>query len=124
VKGSIGFSANSGLSEIIEDLRRIGQAPSPETTAKLDAALAATFADTQARTHVLTGELKASGTASSEAYGDEWSGEITYGGPGVEQAIFEMALNDQVGEPSHDFLAGAQEYEHLFAEAMNSEMDL
>lgn len=80
--------------------------------------LATGFAITQARTHVLTGSLKASGKTSTDFDGDEWTGEISYGGalwktpaPGppnnpVDYAIFEMARGGE-----HDFLAPLVEFE-------------
>lgn len=55
--------------------------PGEETALALSAVLAAGFEETQQRVHVQTGSLKASGRMKSSTRGDEWEGEISYGGP-------------------------------------------
>lgn len=86
--------------------------PPHKPVGELEAMLATAFAITQAKTHVLTGSLKASGKTNSEFEDDVWTGEISYGGvlwktpsPGppnnpVDYAIYEMARGGD-----HDFFA-------------------
>lgn len=92
--------------------------PPHKPVGELEAMLAAAFAETQAATHIITGSLKASGKTNSEFDGDEWTGEIIYGGalwkaavPGppndpVDYAIYEMARGGD-----HDFYGPLVAYE-------------
>jgi len=92
--------------------------PPHKPVGELEAMLASAFAETQAHTHVITGSLKASGKTNSEFDGDEWEGEISYGGalwktpaPGppnnpVDYAIYEMARGGD-----HDFFGPLVAYE-------------
>jgi len=70
----------------------------------LDAVLADMFAETQALTHVITGELKASGHTTSESGEDTWMGEIIYGSPmeGDEGPAY-YAIYEQARGGDHDF---------------------
>lgn len=93
--------------------------------AKLEKILAEFYADTQARTHVITGSLKASGIPDSDYDADKWEGSITYGGtlwrgpaPGppndpVDYAIYEMARGGD-----HDFFKEAPYYIEKFEEVV------
>lgn len=54
----------------------------------LESVLAANFATTEARVHVITGRLLASGHPSSEFDSDIWSGTISYD---RDPGIFELA---------------------------------
>lgn len=66
------------------ELERLQEPP----TFKLESVLAATFAITESRVHVITGQLKASGRVVSDFHGDIWSGTLEYDRyPG----IFELA---------------------------------
>jgi hypothetical protein len=66
------------------ELERLQNPPVRE----LEAVLAATFVITEARVHVETGQLKASGHPSSDFSGDVWSGTISFDSyPG----LFELA---------------------------------
>jgi hypothetical protein len=102
-------------------IARLEEAAKPESyksTAALEALLAAAFADTQMRTHIISGSLKASGKTETDFDGDVWSGKIEYGGilwktqaPGppndpVDYAIYEMARGG-----SHDFFGGLIAFE-------------
>lgn len=101
--------------------------PHYKTTVGLEALLAAAFADTQARTHILTGSLKASGKTDSDFDGDTWTGTIQYGGllwkpaaPGppndpVRYAIYEMARGGD-----HDFFAGMPGFENQISEILHT----
>lgn len=85
----------------------------------LEAVLKAAFLDTQARTHVITGSLKASGTTSSDFDGDDWHGQIKYGGAStgpnnpVDYAIYEMARGGD-----HDFFGNLPAFEPQFEAAI------
>lgn len=50
----------------------------PLVAAALDGVLQLGFGQTQAITHVITGRLKASGSATSSVRGEEWHGEVEY----------------------------------------------
>lgn len=120
------------LDEIIKDLRRLGGPPGFKVVHGLEAALAAAFADTQERTHIITGSLKASGTSESDFSSSHvWEGTITYGGklhrpplgPGppndpVDYAIFEM---NRGGD--HDFFAGLPYFDHMFVSAIDKHFE-
>ena len=78
--------------------------------AQLEAVLAVTFAITEARVHVLSGELKASGRPLSSLDGDEWSGTLEFDRyPG----IYELARGNRPtrykgGTGSHFFFDPVQ----------------
>lgn len=79
---SISFDVDLG--NVPRELARLEHPPVIE----LEGVLATTFAITQARVHVITGKLKASGHPDSEYFNDIWSGTLSYdGNPG----IFELA---------------------------------
>lgn len=95
--------------------RELSRFPSERTGEELDAVLAATFRDAQGRAHVLSGALRASGISGSENRpGDSWLGRFSFGGPGAEHAIFEMARGGE-----HDFMAGTVAYEEAFEEVID-----
>lgn len=60
---------------------------------ELEAVLATTFAITEARVHVITGKLLASGHPTSVAAGDTWEGTLHYAG---DPGIFELARGPKV----------------------------
>lgn len=100
--------------------------PHYKTTVQLEALLRAAFLNTQARTHIITGSLKASGKTDSDFDGDVWTGTITYGGalwktpaPGppndpVDYAIYEMARGGD-----HDFFGDLIGYENQIDEIIH-----
>lgn len=112
------------LDEIIDYLDEMAKPPSAKTVAKLDAVLAAAFAENQERAHLLSGSLKASGRMSSEVNGQVWTGRISYGGasPGpnsvVDYAIYELHKGG-----SHDFMPGLHEYDGRLKAVMNDHFD-
>lgn len=57
------------------------EGPGVETVAALSAVVEDGFMESQGLVHVRTGSLKNSGRTSYEITDDEWTGEITYGGP-------------------------------------------
>lgn len=127
IHGKVTFLTSDGtLREIIGMMRDVSGPPSFRVIYGLEKALQDAFMDTQARTHIITGSLKASGKTNSEFDGELWEGEITYGGelwesptPGppnnpVDYAIFEMARGGE-----HDFFAGISAYEDDFEDAIN-----
>jgi hypothetical protein len=110
---------------------RLEEAAKPESyksTSLLEALLSAAFADTQVRTHVISGSLKASGKTESDFDGNVWSGKIEYGGvlfkapvPGpprdpVDYAIYEMARGG-----SHDFFGGLPAFEEKIPDILNTD---
>ena len=125
MSGKIHVNAE-GLNEVIHQFG-VWSGPIPfRITARLESVLAEFFADTQARTHVISGSLKASGQPQSDYDGDLWTGEVTYGGvmwrtptPGppndpVDYAIYEMARGGD-----HDFFAGGPAYIDKFEDVVN-----
>jgi hypothetical protein len=82
------------LDGIPRELERLSHPPVIE----LEGVLAATFAITQARVHVITGKLKASGHPSSTYADDVWDSTIAYDRiPG----IFELARGPRPSEHHH-----------------------
>lgn len=70
------------------ELDRLAAGPGGETVLRMEAALAAGYITTEARVHVITGYLKASGQPSSSFDGELWEGTIDFARyPG----IFELA---------------------------------
>lgn len=114
------------IDEWIADLSEL-EGPPHKATIKFEALLHAAFVDTQARTHIITGSLKASGKTSSDFDGDVWEGTIEYGGalwgvpaPGppndpVDYAIYEMARGGE-----HDFFGGLPGFEDQMGEIIDS----
>lgn len=71
-----------------DELDRLTRGPVGETLARMEAALATGFITTEARVHIITGRLKASGHPTSSFDGGRWEGEINFARyPG----IFELA---------------------------------
>ena len=79
---SLRFEVN--LDGTAVNLERLTHPP----TAELEAVLATTFAITEARVHVITGRLKASGRPVSEHFHDTWSGTLEFAG---DPGIYELA---------------------------------
>lgn len=103
-----------GIAAAIRDAARMQAVPTKEMTEGLNLALRAGFLDTQANAHVLTGRLKASGEMSSRTEPDgAWIGHIEYGGPGVEQALYEMARGGE-----HDWMRNMPEFEQAMEEVI------
>lgn len=74
----------------IRELHRLAYGTA-EVTPRFESILATAYAATQARVHVITGGLKASGHPTSEFDGHKWEGVIHYiRHPG----IFELARGD------------------------------
>jgi hypothetical protein len=69
------------------ELDRLIAGPAGSTLIAMEAALAAGALATEARVHIITGFLKASGTVRSHASADGWDGEIDYAG---DPGIFEL----------------------------------
>lgn len=111
-----------GLEEMIREVGRIGDGPSPQTRERLDAVLAAQFADTQERVGVDTGDLLASGRVESDydPVSRTWEGTITYGAannPAVEYALYHRHDDD-----GSDFFAGLVGYEPLYEEIIDDSL--
>lgn len=116
------------ISDVDQELERLENAPGFTAIAALEGVLAASFAATQAHTHVITGSLRNSGSLSSEMSEHSWEGTITYGGPSpgfpndpVDYAIYEYArggahrfldpasaMSDRYGSVVEDSLRGGK----------------
>jgi hypothetical protein len=122
-----------GLGDLIREIRQFAGVPTFRVIRGLELVLRSAFVDTQAKTHVISGSLKASGHSASEYENDEWSGAIGYGGPPVsvpvpasgyspsatapkdpvDYAIYEMARGGH-----HDFFRDLVLFEPLFEQAI------
>jgi hypothetical protein len=103
------FSVNIG--DALAGVRRTG--PDHTTILELEAALATLFARTQARVHVDTGSLLASGAMNSyRTPGGGWTGRITYGGPsaGSTHNPVRYAWFEQRRGGIHDFMDTAEQH--------------
>ena len=94
------FVENKGLDGMIQAMTEIGKVSFP-TTARLEAALAKAYGQSQERVHVISGRLQSSGRTDSDFTGTRWSGTITYGGTGSEApyAIYEYARHGNRNQP-------------------------
>lgn len=107
------------ISDVDDELARL-QRVTARDLLPLEAVLAAQQAATQAAVHIITGSLKASGRAQSQADRHSWTGTITYGGPSpgsvndpVDYAIYELRRRG-----GHDFIAPAVAMDGDYAEAI------
>jgi hypothetical protein len=74
-----------------EELDRLARGPDARTIASMEASLLIGYSITEARVHVITGKLLASGHPESHFDEDTWTGVIDYDrNPG----IFELARGD------------------------------
>jgi hypothetical protein len=74
------------------ELDRIAAGPDQRTIAAWETALLAGYAASEARAHVITGALKASGHPSSHHGEGSWEGTISFAG---KPGIFELARGDK-----------------------------
>ncbi len=100
------IKVTSDFSDVFKALHKIDRAPSSTGVAALNSALDALFLETQARVHVITGSLRASGKTDDRTRGHVWVGEITYGGaaPGFPHNPVRYASYEQARAGSHDFM--------------------
>jgi hypothetical protein len=63
------------------ELDRLSSLPGHDGVAHLDKQLSVVFAETEALVHVITGALRASGKTESKHEDEQWSGQMTFGGP-------------------------------------------
>jgi hypothetical protein len=73
------------------ELDRLARGPDARTIAAMEAALLLGYALTEAKVHVITGALKASGHPASSFDKFTWSGEIDFA---RDPGIFELARGD------------------------------
>jgi hypothetical protein len=71
-----------------DELGRLSRGPDMKTIAEMETALLTGFSLTEARVHVITGELKASGHPSSHHDETSWEGTISFA---RDPGIFELA---------------------------------
>jgi hypothetical protein len=115
----IGIRISSNWKAVDREFARLKALPGPKAKAALDSILATGFKATQGAVHVITGSLKSSGKSSSEVIGDEWHGEISYGGISlginnpVTYAIYEKARDEH-----HDFFAPLKALDSLYIKAL------
>lgn len=101
------------------ELDRLIKGPGPVTVGKFEAALMAGYTTSEARTHVITGRLKASGHPSSAFDGPSWQGTIGFARyPG----IYELARGNKPSKHhpagGHYLLGpGGQDFERAVREA-------
>jgi hypothetical protein len=103
----------SGLDEMMNTVRSASKKAMAVAAPELDKTLHAAFAATQAVVPVVTGNLKASGKVRSEVAGEVWTGEITYGGPGLDREVdyaddVIIIYNEDFMAPIDDFLGDFQ----------------
>lgn len=110
-----------GLDDQLAEIDRVGN-PGFQVVGEFESILRAAFLDTQARAHVLTGWMKASGTTESDFDGLTWEGAIYYGVPGdanwaqdpdATYAVFEMARGGD-----HNFYAGLPAFHDAYVDAI------
>jgi len=104
------FSVNIG--NALAGMRRVDDAPDTRTTLELEGALATLFARTQARVHIDTGSLFASGKMTSRRTPNGWVGKISYGGAsaGSVHNPVKYAWFEQRRGGSHDFMFTAEQH--------------
>jgi hypothetical protein len=121
VSRRVQITSGRSLQAVIDELKRLGGPPGFKVVGSLEAALAVAFADTQAKTHVITGSLKASGKTETDFDSQgNWTGAISYGGASagpnnpVDYAIYEMARGGE-----HDFFRDLPKYYESFDHAID-----
>jgi hypothetical protein len=118
----------TGLKEFISAMDNLTKPPSFTATAKLESALSQVFAETQSRTHVITGSLAASGRTESDFDGQVWEGAILYGDggyfrpvtPGPPRTSASYAVYEFARGGDHDPFEGLEVYDHVFESAIDS----
>jgi hypothetical protein len=96
------------------------EGPGIETVEALDAVLQTGLAFSQAQVHAETGSLRASGHAVSARIGEEWTGDIIFGGPapGYPHNPVDYAIYEYERGGAHDFLYHLSLLSDQFVEAM------
>jgi len=75
-----------------DELDRLARGPGPATIGRWEGALLMCYAVSEARAHVITGFLKASGHPESSFTAGEWSGQVNFA---RHPGIFELARDDR-----------------------------
>lgn len=116
---------NGDWSEVYDELDRLEGMPDHAMRAVLDSVLLGAFFATQEDVHVITGSLRGSGNVKSEVDGDEWSGEVSYGGPspGFPFDPVRYAAYEQRRGGDHDFMHPFLVFHDRFAEAMRDVLE-
>ncbi len=119
-------------SEVDHDLDRILRGPSMACHKAFAGALAAQFQETQARVHVVTGSLKASGDHDVvQGSPHDWEGFIRYGPatervpvPGPARNAAEYAIFEQEKSDFHNYMFELEEGfgRELYVDAIRSWM--
>lgn len=101
------ITLQSDYSDLDAELDRLERLPDFKLKRQLDNVLDHGFKKTQAEVHIITGSLKSSGKKTSDIQGDEWVGEIRYGGPskGINNPV-DYAIYEKARDAEHDFFAG------------------
>jgi hypothetical protein len=103
-----------------DELERLARGPGAETLGRMESGLMAGYAMSEAKVHVITGYLKATGHASSSYSGDTWEGTMSWARhPGV----FELARGNTPTryhpDGGHYFMSeGGPYFERQVREAM------
>jgi hypothetical protein len=102
------------------ELDRLAKGPAGSTVLAMEAAMVAGFVTTEARVHVITGYLRASGHVTSSFDGEQWEGEIDYARyPGIYELARGNAPTKNHPEGGHYFLSpGGPEFERGVRQAV------
>lgn len=103
----------SNIQDADRAIARLENMPTPEMTAKLDALFEASFAEAEARVHILSGSLKASGKESTSSGDNQWEGEMRWGGPSAPHEV-DYAIYEKARHGAHDWLAEMPGYDHAY----------
>lgn len=112
---------------MIRAIDRVSGPPSFTTTGRLETLIQTMYGFTQARVHVISGRLRASGRTETDMANRVWSGSILYGGPSGHPAyygIYEMRRRGvKPGLGPHDFFAGLEAFDPQFEAAIDRHFD-
>jgi hypothetical protein len=104
------------------ELDRLALGPVGATLLAMESALADAYITTEARVHVITGRLRASGHPSSTFDGEEWTGEIDFARyPGIYELARGPMYTRHHGGPgdSHYFFdPGGPDFERAVRQAV------
>lgn len=113
-----------GVQDMIDTVHRVSR-PSFRLINRFEEIRQMQFLDTQARTHVITESLRASGKMETDYDGRVWSGTIEYGGeltrppsPGPPADPVDYAIYEKARGGDHDFFSGIEPLNHLYEEAI------
>jgi hypothetical protein len=103
----MGLEIYVDIDDVMDELDRIKH-PNFLAYSLLETELAQAYATTQSAVHIITGSLKNSGNTATSMGGDEWTGEISYGGlsPGAINDPVKYAFYEWRRGGMHNFFIG------------------